>query len=159
MQQPRTALSDREPVDPDLLRRRVRARRLDEVTLLGTIALGGALGAAARFAASRVWATPGTAFPWTTWAVNLVGCALIGVLMVLATDLWTGRRLLRPFLGTGVLGGFTTFSTFAVDLQRLSTNGHLPTAVAYLLATVLAALGGVWAAAATTRALLTRRNR
>src|SRR5206468_23399 len=55
-------------------------------------------------------------------AVNVLGCGLIGVLMVLVGELWTGRRLLRPFLGTGVLGGFTTFSTYAVDLQHLFTT-------------------------------------
>ena len=161
MHPPQPELSEREPVGPDVDRRRARAtrHRRDEATLLATIAAGGALGALARFAAGRVWPTAGTAFPWTTWAVNLVGCALIGVLMVLVTDLWTGRRLLRPFLGTGVLGGFTTFSTYAVDIQRLSTGGQLPTALAYLVATVAAALLAVWAAAAGTRALLTRRTR
>ena len=157
----RPELSHREPVDPDVDLRRVRParHRRDEATLLATIAVGGALGAAARFLAGRIWPTSGTAFPWTTWAVNLVGCALIGVLMVLVTDVWTGRRLLRPFVGTGVLGGFTTFSTYSVDIQRLTASGHLPTALAYLLATVVAALVAVWAAAGGTRALVTRRTR
>lgn len=154
-------LSEREPVDPDVGLRRPRStrHRRDEATLLATIAVGGALGALARFAAGRVWPRSGTAFPWTTLAVNLVGCALIGVLMVLVADLWTGRRLLRPFVGTGVLGGFTTFSTYAVDVQRLSTSGQLPTAVAYLVSTVVAALVAVWTAATGTRALLRRRTR
>jgi CrcB protein len=79
--------------------------------------------------------------------------------MVLVTDVWTGRRLLRPFLGTGLLGGFTTFSTYAVDIQRLATGGRTLIALAYLLATVVAALAAVWAAAVGTRALVERRAR
>lgn len=172
----RPRLSACEPVDPDLddrpdrpprdpsprrpSRRRPRPGHLrDEATLLGTIAVGGALGALARFVAGRVWGTGGAAFPWTTLTINVVGCALIGVLMVLVTDVWTGRRLLRPFVGTGVLGGFTTFSTYAVDIQRLATGGRPLIALAYLLATVVAALAAVWAAAVGTRALVERRAR
>ena len=78
---------------------------------------------------------------------------------MLVTDLWTGRRLLRPFVGTGVLGGFTTFSTYAVDIQRLVTGGRALLALAYLLATVVAALAAVWVAAVGTRALVERRAR
>ncbi|MGN6636341.1 MAG: fluoride efflux transporter CrcB [Oryzihumus sp.] len=164
----RPRLSAREPVDPDLDQRpgrrprlpsRRRAHLRDEATLLGAIAVGGALGALARFLAGRAWGTGGAAFPWTTLTVNVVGCALIGVLMVLVTDVWTGRRLLRPFVGTGVLGGFTTFSTYAVDIQRLATDGHALIALAYLVATVVAALAAVWVAAVGTRALVERRAR
>ena len=61
---------------------------------------------------------PGS-FPWTTLLVNGVGCAVIGVFMVVITDVWAAHRLVRPFFGTGVLGGFTTFSTYAVDIQKL----------------------------------------
>jgi CrcB protein len=56
--------------------------------------------------------------------VNVVGCGLIGVLMVMVNEVWTDRRLPRPFLGTGVLGGLTMFWTYAVDVQRLLAGGH-----------------------------------
>jgi len=78
--------------------------------------------------------------------------------MVLVGELWTGRRLLRPFLGTGVLGGFTTFSTYSVDLQRLFTTSHTGTAVAYLVATPVAALLAVWATSRATQRLLAWRR-
>ena len=132
--------------------------RSGEVSLLGTIAAGGAIGAAARYGAGQKWPVAGGTFPVTTMAVNILGCGLIGVLMVLVGELWTGRRLLRPFLGTGVLGGFTTFSTYSVDLQRLFTTSHTGTAVAYLVATPVAALLAVWATSRATQRLLAWRR-
>jgi CrcB protein len=124
--------------------------------VLAVVAAGGALGAAARYGAGLLWPVPADAFPGTTLLVNAAGCALIGVFMVLITDVWAAHRLLRPFFGTGVLGGFTTFSTYAVDAQRLLTAGHSRTAAVYLAATVLAALLSVWGAAALTRRLAVR---
>jgi fluoride exporter len=129
------------------------------VSLLTTIAAGGAIGAAARYGAGQEWPVTGGAFPLTTLAVNVLGCGLIGVLMVLVDEVWTGRRLLRPFLGTGVLGGFTTFSTYAVDLLRLFATGHAGTGVAYLVVTPVAALLAVWATSRATQRLLERRRR
>ncbi|MEK2475056.1 MULTISPECIES: fluoride efflux transporter FluC [Streptomyces] len=130
-----------------------------EWPVIGAVAVGGALGATARYAAGLLWPTPEAAFPWTTLVVNVVGCALMGILMVLITEVWTGHRLLRPFLGTGILGGFTTFSTYAVDIGRLAAAGRLPLALAYLAGTLLAALSAVALAGATTRALLGLRRR
>lgn len=117
------------------------------------VAAGGGIGATARYGASLLWPTPTDAFPWTTLLVNAVGCALIGVLLVLIGEVWAAHRLVRPFLGTGVLGGFTTFSTYAVDFRRLVVDGHAATGAAYLMATLLAAMTAVWAAAAGTRRL------
>ncbi|RKN62018.1 fluoride efflux transporter CrcB [Streptomyces klenkii] len=122
------------------------------------VSLGGGAGAAARYGAGLLWPAPAGAFPWTTFLINVVGCALIGVLLTVIGELAAPHRLLRPFLGTGVLGGFTTFSTYAVDVQRLTEDGHVATALAYLAATLLAALAAVWAASAATRAVLLRRS-
>ncbi len=126
-----------------------------QAQVLVAVSLGGGLGAAARYAASLAWPAGPEAFPWTTLCVNVLGCALIGVLMVTVTE--TGRRvpaLARPFLGTGVLGGFTTFSTYVVDIQRLIERDHPETALGYLAATLAAALAGVWLASALTRRAL-----
>lgn len=90
----------------------------------------------------------------------MTGCALIGVLMVLTVE--RGRithPLVRPFLGVGVLGGFTTFSTYAADVSGLLARQEVATAMVYMGATAVAALGAVWAAAALTRALADRRGR
>ncbi len=123
------------------------------------VSLGGAVGAAARYGAGLLWPTAGGAFPWTTLTVNVLGCALIGVLLVTVTELASPHRLLRPFLGTGVLGGFTTFSTYAVDAVRLAEDGHAATALAYLAATLAAAMAAVWLTAALTRRLIAGRRR
>ncbi|MGF7234947.1 MAG: fluoride efflux transporter FluC, partial [Frankia sp.] len=110
--------------------------------------------------AALLWPRPAGACPWTTFCVNALGCLLIGVLMALISETPTVHRLVRPFLGTGVLGGFTTFSTYAVDVRRLLALGQAPTAAAYLLGTLGAAMVMVWAGAgATRRALALRRAR
>ncbi len=142
-----------EPVDPDTGDTRPGPARPDgrQGPVVAAVAAGGVLGAVARYGAGIAWPTGPAAFPWTTFGVNVLGAALIGVLLVLVTDVWSGRRLVRPFLGTGVLGGFTTFSTYAVDGQRLLSGGHAGLGSAYLAGTVVAALAAVTAAARLTR--------
>ncbi|WP_433003331.1 fluoride efflux transporter CrcB [Kribbella sp. CA-294648] len=150
--------SSLEPVDPDVdLRAARRTRSGSDLAVVGAVALGGMIGAAARYLIGQAWPTPSSGFPWATFTINVTGCALIGVLMVLVTDVWQRQRLLRPFLGTGVLGGYTTFSTYTVDIQHLLTGGHPGIALSYLAATPVAALVAVWLTAHTTRRLVTRR--
>ncbi|MEV0490894.1 fluoride efflux transporter FluC [Streptomyces atratus] len=127
--------------------------------VLGVIALGGAVGATARYGASLIWDTPPGGFPWTTLVVNVLGCAVIGVFMVLISDVWAAHRLVRPFFGTGMLGGFTTFSTYVVDIGRLVDGGRARTGIAYLGLTPLAALAAVWSAVWVTRRVLAWRQR
>ncbi|MEU6551438.1 fluoride efflux transporter CrcB [Streptomyces sp. NPDC046915] len=128
-----------------------------QAPVVAVVALGGALGATARYALSLAWPTPPGGFPWATFWTNVGGCAVIGVFMVVITEAWAAHHLVRPFFGTGVLGGFTTFSTYAVDIQRLLDGGRPGTALAYLAVTLLAALAAVWAAAAATRGVLKPR--
>lgn len=126
--------------------------------VVAIVAVGGAIGASARYGATLIWPTAPDTFPTTTLLVNVIGCAVMGVFMVLLTEMRTPHRLLRPFFGTGVLGGFTTFSTYAVDIERLVEGGHAGTGLAYLGLTLLAALAAVWSAAwATRRAVVWRR--
>ncbi|MEH0581109.1 MULTISPECIES: fluoride efflux transporter CrcB [Streptomyces] len=126
--------------------------------VVAVVAAGGGIGAAARYAASLWWPTPTGGFPWTVFWVNVIGCAVIGVFLVLVTEAMTAHRLVRPFFGTGVLGGFTTFSTYAVDLQKLFDGGRPGTALAYLAGTLCAALTAVWLAATATRRTLQWRR-
>ncbi|MGW4081677.1 fluoride efflux transporter CrcB [Streptomyces sp. NPDC004822] len=127
-----------------------------QVPVVAVVALGGALGATARYAISLALPAEPGAFPWATFWANVTGCAVIGVFMVLIHERWPGHRLLRPFFGTGVLGGFTTFSTYAVDIRTLVDDGHPRTALAYLAATLAAALTAVWLASTATRHALRR---
>ena len=119
-----------------------------QVSVLAVIAVGGAVGALGRQLVGEAWPTvPGT-FPWGTFLVNVSGSALIGVLIAALGVLAGHHRLVRPFLGVGILGGFTTFSSYAVQSHALVRSGHLTVAMAYLagtvLAAVLAAMGGVF---------------
>lgn len=150
----------RGPVDSDVdLRVDARAPRTHEGLIIAMIAVGGAVGATARYLVGLGWPTPPGGFPLSTLVINVVGCALIGILMVLVTDVLTQQRLLRPFLGTGVLGGFTTFSTYVVDIQRLVTGGHAATALLYLATTIVGALLAVRATVTATRLVITRGTR
>jgi CrcB protein len=127
-----------------------------QAPVVAAVALGGGAGAAARYAAFLAWPAPPGGFPWAAFWVNLAGCALIGVFMVV-TEVWDAHRLVRPFFGTGVLGGFTTFSTYAVDVRQLLAGGHVRTGLAYLAATPLGSLAAVALAAWATRRVLERR--
>ncbi|MFE2280858.1 fluoride efflux transporter CrcB [Streptomyces sp. NPDC059454] len=129
-----------------------------QAPVVAVVALGGGAGAAARYAASLGWPTPPHGFPWTILWVNVAGCAVIGVFMVIITEIRTAHPLLRPFFGTGVLGGFTTFSTYAVDVRDLFDGGRPGTGLVYLAVTPLAALAAVWTAASATRRVLIRRQ-
>ncbi|WP_329311114.1 fluoride efflux transporter CrcB [Streptomyces sp. NBC_01262] len=135
-----------------------RELRRGQWPVIAAVSVGGAIGASARYGASLLWPTdPGT-FPWTTFLVNVIGCGIIGVFMVIITDVWAAHRLVRPFFGTGVLGGFTTFSTYAVDIQRLVDQGRAGTGLAYLAGTMLAALAAVWTTANLTRRVIEWRQ-
>lgn len=125
-----------------------------QAPVVAVVAVGGGIGATARHSASLLWPVSPTGFPWTTFWANVVGCFLIGLFMIVITEGRPAHRLVRPFFGTGVLGGFTTFSTYAVDIQRLMEEGRPGTALAYLAATLLAALAAVWLAATTARRML-----
>ncbi|MET8569499.1 fluoride efflux transporter CrcB [Streptomyces sp. NPDC004783] len=129
-----------------------------QAPVVAVVALGGATGACARYAASLWWPARPGGFPWTTFWVNITGCAVIGVFMVVITEVWAAHRLVRPFFGTGVLGGFTTFSTYAVDSRHLLADGRVPTGLAYLAATPVAALTAVWFAAWAARRVLKWRQ-
>ncbi|QYX82186.1 fluoride efflux transporter CrcB [Streptomyces akebiae] len=131
----------------------------DQASVVAVVAIGGGIGAAARYGASLIWPAQPGGFPWSMFGVNVAGCFVIGLFMVVITDVWAAHRLVRPFFGTGVLGGFTSFSAYAIDIQRLVDEGHPRTALAYLAATLLVALIAVWLAATTARLLLAWRRR
>ena len=128
-------------------------------SVLAAVSVGGAIGAVARYAISTAWPTTRGLFPWATFVINVSGCLLIGVLMVAIAEIWPRRRLLRPFLGTGVLGGYTTFSTYVVDAQHLLDQHAAATALIYLVATLVSAVLAVYAGTALVRLPLTHIRR
>ena len=116
---------------------------------------GGGLGAAARYGMNiGVGRALGSAFPWHTLAVNIIGCFLMGVLteaMALRLNLSNETRL---FLVTGVLGGFTTFSAFALDFAFLVERRDVIGAAGYVLASVGLSLIACFVGLALVRALV-----
>ncbi|MBS0002079.1 MAG: fluoride efflux transporter CrcB [Thioalkalivibrio sp.] len=112
------------------------------------IALGGALGSVLRFALNEaVSARYGRAFPWGTLSINVIGSFLIGLAAVLLVERWDVSPAVRLGLMVGVLGGFTTFSSFSLEVVNLAQNGALLRAMLYVLASVsvcvLAAAAGI----------------
>jgi CrcB protein len=118
--------------------------------VLAAISAGGVLGALARDGVATAWPHAPSGFAWSTLVINVTGCLLIGVLMVIVTEVVPHRRLVRPFLGVGVLGGYTTFSTYIVDIHKAATAGAPWTALAYLAGTLVGALLAVWAGSSIT---------
>jgi CrcB protein len=142
------------PVDPDVdlpASTRRSSARLDP-GVLGAIAAGGVLGAEGRYALGLAVPHPAGGWPMATLLINLSGSLVLGALMVVVTELTSPHRLLRPFLGVGVLGGYTTFSTAMVDVQQLLRAGRPLVAVAYLFGTALGALFAAWLGTALARA-------
>ena len=122
--------------------------------LVAVVALGGMVGTTARWALTSAVGTTSSGFPTATLIENVVGSFLLGALLealLRRGDETPGRRVLRLGLGTGMLGGFTTFSSLAIELQRLLAAGQVTTAVVYallsLLLGLLACLSGVALAA------------
>ncbi|MCA9510673.1 MAG: CrcB family protein [Myxococcota bacterium] len=115
---------------------------------------GGGLGACLRVAvALAVDARAAAVFPWGLFAVNTIGCFAIGVFATLADEHgWLGPTL-RAFAVAGVLGGFTTFSSFGLDTLRLALDGRAALACANAVGSVAAAIAGVAAGVAIARSL------
>jgi len=129
-----------------------------DVAAFAVVAVGGALGSAARYGVSLVLPhDPATGLPWATLTVNAVGCLLIGVLSV-AVETFAPHRLVRPFVGVGVLGGFTTFSTWAVEVQETLARGDVAGGLGYLALTLAVAFAAVAVGVAGARRVLSGRS-
>ncbi|MEL6649030.1 MAG: fluoride efflux transporter CrcB [Pseudomonadota bacterium] len=116
------------------------------------VALGGAIGASARYLTSvGAMRLLGPGFPWATLTVNVVGSFLMGVLVVVLAQ--KGGMKAAPFLMTGLLGGFTTFSAFSLDAFTLYERGQTGVAVVYVAASVLISIAALVAGILVTRAL------
>jgi CrcB protein len=115
---------------------------------MAAIGVGGALGASVRWGVNEL--VPATDLPWSTFLVNIVGCALLALV-----DWSTIRADLRAAAGTGFCGGLTTFSTFAVEAVVLADDGRLGVATTYVVASTLVGLGAYLA----VRAWLVKRVR
>ncbi|CAA7616750.1 fluoride efflux transporter CrcB [Magnetospirillum sp. UT-4] len=116
------------------------------------IAAGGALGSVARYLSMvALGHLIGTGFPWGTLFVNIVGSFVMGVLAELGALVWQPGPDLKLFLTVGILGGFTTFSTFSLDVALLVERHSWTVAALYVSASVLLSVGALFAAMALVR--------
>jgi CrcB protein len=135
---------------PDVPEQR-RRREVLRVRPYAWAAAGGALGALGRWAVGA--ALPHAPWSWATLTVNLTGCFLIGVLLTALAVHRPAAAWPRPFLGAGVLGGYTTYSTFAVEVVRAAADGAVWLAAGYVVASVAGGLLAVVLGAVCVRAV------
>ncbi|MGH9077283.1 MAG: fluoride efflux transporter FluC, partial [Acidimicrobiales bacterium] len=109
---------------------------------MAAVAAGGLVGGPARYQLGLLWPTRPEAFPVTTLVVNVSGSVVLAVLVVVVSERWPMSSYIRPFLGTGALGAYTTWSTFAVDTDLLAHHGRPAVAAAYAGVSLAAGLGG-----------------
>jgi CrcB protein len=109
------------------------------------VAVGGSMGAVARYEVAQLLPVAPGAFPWATFWTNVSGSFALGFLLILSIELLPRNRYLRPFLATGFLGAYTTFSTFSVEDDELVKDGHDARAVAYALGSLSTGFAAVWA--------------
>jgi fluoride exporter len=156
------------PIDPDLAptdsaepardrrpgrRPAARATGRADPAVLAAIAAGGVLGAPARYGVAQlVHVAPGT-FPWATFWTNITGSFALGFILALVLERFPPSRYLRPFVATGFLGAYTTYSTFAVETVLLLKDGHTAVALAYAVSSLVAGFAVAWAGLLAARVL------
>jgi CrcB protein len=118
------------------------------------VAAGGACGSVARYLVAIGSAKLfGSSFPWGTLIINVTGSALIGVFVGLFAAKWDLSQAARIFLTVGICGGYTTFSTFSLDVWYLIERGQVAASMAYMLASVVLSLAALVGALHAVRAL------
>lgn len=116
--------------------------------------IGGGIGAVLRYWLSGViYRYAGSGFPWGTLAVNVLGSFAIGLLVTVLAERFAVSAALRVFLTIGVLGGFTTFSTFSYEAMALFNEGSFGWMSLYVLSTMIGCLAAAWLGLAAAKLL------
>lgn len=158
------------PVDPDLApddpgepsvahQAGIHRHRSSDKRVLGAIAAGGFFGALARFEVGQAWPTPPGHMPWATFATNTSGALLLGVVLTALLERSSWLPSARPFLCVGVIGSWTTMSTFALEVDLLVKGQHIALAVGYGVLTVVCGIVLSWAGILLVRRIARRRLR
>lgn len=101
------------------------------------VACGGAIGASSRYGLGLLLAKPTQVFPWSTWWINILGCLLAGIFFAMTERFPVLQQETRLFFMVGILGGFTTFSSFGLETFILLRNGHITVALLYAFSSVV----------------------
>ncbi|HEY0869404.1 MAG TPA: CrcB family protein [Acidothermaceae bacterium] len=148
-----------DPVEPTPIGPSTRQIPYLPPAVLVAIFVGGVLGGLTRYGIGRAWPPRSGGFPWDVFAINIFGAFALAMLLGLVKELWPRTRYVRPAVGTGFLGAFTTFSSLAVASDQLLAHGHPVLAIGYIAGSLF---GGVAAAALgllVARILSTMRHR
>ena len=145
-------LADRQPLD------QARQPRLPLLPLgvLLAVFIGGCVGGLARYELTTSWTTPVRAFPWATLVINISGALALAVLVVLLSDALPPTTYVRPLLGSGFCGAWTTFSSITAGADQLIAHGAAGIGAAYVLASAVGGLGAAGLGLVLTRALVRR---
>ena len=120
-----------------------------------SVALGGAIGAVGRYwISSLVYHAVGAAFPWATLTVNVLGSAILGVLIQLMALVWSPSEPLRALLTVGMLGALTTFSAFSLEVVLMLERGDWFNAALYIVFSVILCVGAMIGAMALMKMVL-----
>lgn len=123
-------------------------------SIVAAVAAGGAAGSAARYMVSvLIQRMIGTGFPWGTLTVNIVGSLIMGALVSAIALRWSVGQTGQAFLMIGLLGGFTTFSAFSLDVATLVERNATGAAAGYVIASVVLSIGALFAGMALSRSL------
>jgi CrcB protein len=156
------------PIDPDLdgsarrrplARTRRSSRSLPPWRVLAVIALGGFTGGLARYGLGLAFPTRHGAFPAATFGINVSGAFILALLIVFVLEVWPPTTYVRPLIGVGFCGAYTTFSTWMVGVDQLISDKHPATAVWYLLGSLAAGLGATSLGLSCGRAVVAHRRR
>ena len=126
--------------------------------VLAVVAVGGAIGSAGRWLVNASLPHHDGSFPWSTLIENVSGSLLLGALLALVLEVLRPGRYLRAFAGTGVLGGYTTFSTYSADTLSLMRAQEQWAAFGYVAGTLVGGLASAWIGLTLVRAIVVRTH-
>ncbi|HEV2636151.1 MAG TPA: CrcB family protein [Actinocrinis sp.] len=146
------------PVDPDVEVSAAPPAQPHTARVLAAIAVGGFAGGVSRYELGLTFPTRHGAFPATTFAINVSGSFVLALLLVFVVEIWPPTRYVRPLLGVGFCGAYTTFSTWMVDTDRLLADRHYGAAALNVGGSLAAGLAATCLGLACGRAVLARRR-
>jgi len=122
---------------------RRRPRPGPQLAMITAIGIGGVVGALSRYALEETFPPAAGHIPWVVFVINVSGSALLGLLLVILVEQFSHGRLARLVIGTGIIGAYTTFSTFMVGAVDLARAGHVAAAALYTVLSVVCGLAAV----------------
>lgn len=127
--------------------------------VLLAIFVGGVFGGLARYGIGRAWTPRADGFPWDIFAINIFGAFALAALLVLVMEVLRRTHYVRPALGTGFIGAFTTFSSLATATDHLLAHGHPMVAIGYIAGSLFGGLAAASLGLFAVRGLIAKRHR